>query len=146
MISIELARKLKDAGLVWQTATHDFFAVPETGLDDRVFVLTDIVAYTELVQGWPVVAFHGTAEWALDYIYTSEVLWIPTEEQLRNELVRRLQSAVNPSLALELTAGGYDCTIGTANGSMTLGAETAAEAYAAALIHLLRIQGDANHV
>ena len=86
MISLTLAQQLKAAGLVWHTNNYDFFAIPDRELDDRVFVLADMMAYTELVQGWPVVAFHGTAEWALDYILTREVVWMPTEEQLREAL------------------------------------------------------------
>lgn len=146
MISLQLAEQLKEAGLIWQTATHDFFGVPEVDLDDRVFVLTDIVAYTELIRGWPVVAFHGTAEWALDYVYTSEATWIPTEEQLRNEVVSRLSNGTGGGLALELTAESYECTIVIGEQSMVFAASTASEAYAAALLHLLQIEDDVNHV
>lgn len=146
MISLELAGRLKDAGLVWRTANHDFFGVPDTGLDDRVFVLTDIVAYTELIRGWPVVAFHGTAEWALDYIHTSEVVWLPTEAQLRESVVQLLGEGTGNRLSLQLTKSGYACTISAAERSMTFAAATAEEAYAAALLHLLRIQDDGNRV
>lgn len=145
MISIQLAGELKEAGLVWQTGTHDFFAVPVNGLDDRVFVLTDIMAYTELIRGWPVVAFHGTAEWALDYIYTSEVVWIPTEEQLREALAARLPEG-GGRLGLELTATGYACTIQTHDEPLSFAAATAGDAYAAALLHLLRLEDDSNQV
>ncbi|MEZ4517714.1 MAG: pilus assembly protein CpaE [Chloroflexota bacterium] len=146
MIPLPLARELKDAGLIWQTAGHDFFAVPDSGLEDRVFVLTDIMAYTELLHGWPVVAFHGTAEWALDYIYTSEVVWIPTEEQLRDELAARLPEAGRGVMILQLTADGYTCTIGSDGGLLVFAAPSAGEAYAAALLHLLRLQDDVNRV
>lgn len=145
MITLHTARQLKDAGLIWQTTIHDFFAVPEGGLEDRVFVLTDIMAYTELLRGWPVVAFHGTAEWALDYIYTSEVVWLPTEEQLRDALATRLSGDEEGSLTLELTSGGYLCTIASVGQIMSFPADTASEAYAAALLQLLRRQDGEIH-
>jgi hypothetical protein len=145
MIPTQLARELKEAGLIWQTAIYDFFAVPDTGLENRVFVLTDIMAYTELIRGWPVVAFHGTAEWALDYIYTDEVVWIPTEEQLREELARRLPDGAGGRLSLKLTEIGYTCTIGSDSKAQRFSGATGGEAYAAALLYLLQLQDDANH-
>jgi hypothetical protein len=141
MIPLSLAQELKAAGLVWRTSNYDFFAIPDRGLDDRVFVLADMMAYTELVQGWPVVAFHGTAEWALDYILTSEVVWLPTEEQLREALAERLfLDAPREGIDLNLmsTPGGYRCAIGFNDEGYIFDAPTAAEAYGQALLHVLR--------
>ena len=87
MISLSLARKLKQAGLLWQASVNDFFAIPDRGMDDRVFVIADLLANLDIFRGWPVVTFHGTAEWALDYILTAEVIWLPTESQLRQALL-----------------------------------------------------------
>jgi hypothetical protein len=141
MIPLSLALELKEAGLLWQTNNYDFFAIPDRGLDDRVFVLADMMAYTELVRGWPVVSFHGTAEWALDYILTSEVVWMPTEEQLREALVERL-SMDDPrgEFALDLTntPDGYRCAIGFHDEGLTFDGPTAGEAYGRALLHVLR--------
>jgi len=139
MIPITLAQELKAAGLVWRTEIYDFFAIPDRGLDDRVFVLADMMAYTELVQGWPVVAFHGTAEWALDYILTSEVVWVPTEEQLRGALEHHLRAAgERGNFALTHEAGGYHCAVTIGVGTLAFNAPTAGEAYGAALLHVLR--------
>lgn len=141
MIPIDLALQLKAAGLVWQTSNYDFFAIPDRGFDDRVFILADMMAYTELVQGWPVVAFHGTAEWALDYILTSEVVWVPTEEQLREALAQQVdQNAADNPLVLALDTNGYHCTLGYKDEALTFSAPTAGEAYALALLHVLRSQ------
>lgn len=138
MIPIPLAQQLKAAGLVWRTNNYDFFAIPERGLDDRVFVLADMMAYTELVQGWPVVAFHGTAEWALDYILTSEVVWMPTEEQLREALEAHLCDAGQPAaLSLSRETDGYRCTLDPDGAPAPFDAPTAGEAYALALLNLL---------
>ena len=139
MITLHLARQLKEAGLVWMTNTNDFFAIPDRGLDDKVFVLADMMAYTELVQGWPVVAFQGTAEWALDYILTSEVVWMPTEGQLRGALEGLLFPAEQPEAQLQLirTPDGYVCLTASPAGTLSFSAPTAEEAYALALLHWL---------
>lgn len=147
MISIDLASQLKAAGLVWQTSNHDFFAIPDRGFDDKVFILADMMAYTELVQGWPVVAFHGTAEWALDYILTSEVIWIPTEEQLREALVERLDlNSTSGQMTLALEADGYRCSITNNTKTSDFTAESAGEAYALALLHVLESQSRSSSV
>ncbi len=139
MIPLPLAQELKTAGLVWRTNNYDFFAIPERGLDDRVFVLADMMAYTELVQGWPVVAFHGTAEWALDYILTSEVVWMPTEEQLREALLERLQTGGDEAeFSLEAGGDGYRLIVPWHDKPLFIAAPTAGEAYGRALLHLLR--------
>lgn len=139
MIPITLAQQLKAAGLVWRTNNYDFFAIPDRGLDDRVFVLADMMAYTELVQGWPVVAFQGTAEWALDYILTSEVVWVPTEEQLREALAAQLPAG---HLSLTHLADGYRCEIAPDGRPLPFDAPTAGEAYGRALLHVLRSRGE----
>jgi hypothetical protein len=143
MISLALAVELKQAGLVWRTSTHDFFAIPDHDMDERVFVLADMVAFTELVQGWPAVAFHGAAEWALDYIFSDEVVWLPTEEQLREALMDTLfkMSDVMPKeagIGLTSTRDGYQCAIAIDSQHHFFKAPTASEAYAAALLYVLR--------
>jgi hypothetical protein len=141
MIPLSLAIELKEAGLLWRTSNNDFFAIPDRELDDRVFVLADIMAYTELVRGWPVVAFHGTAEWALDYILTSEVVWLPTEEQLREALAERLAAADDrgrANFSLTTDSEGYTCAIEYSNEGLLFDAPTAPEAYGRALLHVLR--------
>lgn len=147
MIPIDLALELKQAGLLWRTSNYDFFAIPDRGFDDRVFVLADMMAYTELVQGWPVVAFHATAEWALDYILTSEVVWVPTEEQLREALVEYLGNQATPSsLHLAYRTSGYQCEIITQGQTRVFSAATAGEAYARALLSVLRSQNQTTDV
>ena len=86
MIGLETARKLKAAGLHWEPAQGDRFAVPERGMDDRVFVINDMATIIEMIQGAEMVTFHGTPEWALDYVYLGEAVWLPDEGQLRELL------------------------------------------------------------
>src|SRR5512146_2882759 len=100
MISLALAQDLKEAGLSWEPAMHDFFAIPERGMDNRVFVISDIQSTVENLLGSPVVAFQGASEWALDYLVTSEAVWLPTESQLRQALEEILLSGGNQGMAL----------------------------------------------
>ena len=141
MIPLALAVELKQAGLVWRTQAHDFFAIPDHALDDRVFVLADMVAFTELVQGWPAVAFHGAAEWALDYIFTHEIVWLPTEEQLREVLKEYILRDYPYKMVFSLECRvdqGYTCVIAFGGEPLSFAAPTAGEAYARALLHVLR--------
>lgn len=137
MISLSTASQLKSAGLTWIPALHDFFAIPDRGLDDRVFVISDMMAYVEVRNNLPVVTFHGVVEWALDYLLTTEVIWLPREEQLRMALSRQLSDEEQPALSLASTDEGYACEIRLNGGSLSFDASEASEAYAAALLYLL---------
>jgi hypothetical protein len=138
MISLSTARKLKQAGLNWIPALHDFFAIPDRGLDDRVFVISDMMAYVEVRNNIPIVTFHGTLEWALDYLLTSEVIWLPQEEQLRIELIRLISRDPQSHLMVESIPAGFRCEIQFAGGKSSFEAAQASEAYAQTLIYLLQ--------
>ena len=138
MISLSSARKLKEAGLHWIPALHDFFAVPDRGLDDRVFVISDMHAYVEVRNNLPVVTFHGVLEWSLDYLLTAEVIWLPQEEQLRLALLQRLVSEEGPAVSLSAHPDGSVCVITFKGERLSFEAQEASEAYAAALLHLLK--------
>ncbi len=139
MLSLATAVALKEAGLIWHANTHDFFGIPNRDMDERTFVITDLQANLDIFRGWPVVTFHGVAEWSLDYILTAEVVWIPTESQLRQQLVRRLQADdAGAELQLTLCAQGYACVISHHHQLQRFVAPTAEEAYAQALLQLLK--------
>ena len=138
MIPIALARQLKEAGLVWQTTVNDFFAIPDRELDDKVFVISDIMVTMSLLKGWPALTFHGTAEWASDYLLTHEAVWIPTEAQLREALVATLKHPDTGDFSLSLDKTDYICTIEGQGEHLSFMAQTAAEAYAFALLHTLK--------
>ncbi|MBK8987798.1 MAG: hypothetical protein IPM39_17305 [Chloroflexi bacterium] len=140
MLSLALAIELKTAGLIWKPTENDFFAVPGSDLDDRIFVLSDMMAAQTTLRGWPAITFHGASEWAMDYILLSEVVWIPTEEQIRQELVFMLDR-VEPNTHLTLTLqtdGRYHLTTNFQEQTLTFAAPTAAEVYGRALLHILR--------
>lgn len=134
MISLATARRLKQAGLTWHPALNDFFALPDHGLDDRVFVIAEMPAGIAEMQGQPVFTFHGAVEWALDYIVTTDAVWLPGENQLRLALEARLPE---PRLTLAVTPDGYTCTLTAAGATQSFAASSAEEAYAAALLSLI---------
>jgi hypothetical protein len=137
MISLNTARRLKETGLVWQPAEGDRFAVPDRGLDDRRFIVNDMATMIELVQGEPSVTFHGTPEWALDYLWLGETIWLPSEEQLRLALQERLVAAGTDSYDLLFADGVCLCRFEFGGAAVVFSAPDAAEAYAAALLHVL---------
>ncbi len=137
MISLSLAQQLKKAGLKWEPATHDFFAVPDRGMDNRVFVISDIQSTMENLFGSPVVAFQGASEWALDYLVASEVVWLPTESQLRQALEELLLQGGSHNLILAWALTGYRCIFSFNDQELIFQGSQAEEAYAKALLHLL---------
>jgi len=137
MISLPLARELKQAGLVWPATVNDFFAIPDRGMDDRVFVITDLMANLDIFRGWPVVTFHGSAEWALDYILTAELIWLPTELQLREALFKLLAGEILKSLQLTYDGRIYHCAVDLEAESVHFEASIAADAYGQTLLHFL---------
>jgi hypothetical protein len=137
LLSLTLAQKLKETGLEWTPSVNDLFVVPDRGLDDVVFVLSNMMARVERIRGYRAVTFHGVVEWALDYILFSEVVWLPTEEQLRTNLVQHLLGEPEPVLILSSTFDGYRCEIPFRGQKLTFEAFDASETYAVALLHIL---------
>jgi len=137
MIPLDSARRLKAAGLAWTPVLHDFFAIPGRGMDERVFVISDVSVDVELLKDQSIVTFNGTSEWAMDYEMMSEVVWMPTEEQLRIALERRLAPGSRPALKLIHASDGYWCEIEYRGQSLAFRGTGASEAYAEALLHIL---------
>jgi len=138
MLSLTTARALRQAGLAWKPAEFDFFAVPDRGMDERLFVISEMPAAVGQIQGTPMVTFEGAVEWALDYVPTGEVLWLPTEEQLRGLLLEHLAAEPHLFLALNVTEHGCRCEITFAGQTLGFQAANGSEAYAAALVYVLR--------
>jgi hypothetical protein len=127
VIPLDLATRLREAGLVWRPAPGDQFAITDRDLDDQVFVISHM---TIEVRG-SLIAFNGTTEWALDDLEKDEALWLPREDQLRESLGGAFQR-------LERVDGGYR-VVAVPNGRPEeFVAPTAEEAYAVALLRVLR--------
>jgi len=86
VISVELARRLRDAGLRWKPASGDRFIVTDRGMDADVFVLSDMTVEVHNLPEGQMIGFNGTVEWALDSVEAEQALWLPRETQLRELL------------------------------------------------------------
>jgi hypothetical protein len=86
VLSLSIARRLRDAGLSWTPQRGDRFVVADRDMDDEVFVLSDMTIEVHRYSGGPVIGFNGTTEWALDSVDQRDALWIPAEHQLRELL------------------------------------------------------------
>ena len=138
MIAIQLAADLRRAGLAWQPAERDCFSIPGGELDGHIFVLNQLPTLIEMLRGQPAITFHGSSEWAIDYLLTADALWIPSETQLRSAIER--MAGPDVAVALERRAPlQYHCHAGT----FAAEAEDAETAYANLLLKLLRKQNDA---
>jgi hypothetical protein len=94
MVSLDLAVRLRDAGLRWFPARGDRFVIPGKDMDDDVFVLSDMTVEVRNYAGGTIIGFNGTTEWALDHVQQRDAVWLPAEHQLRDKLAgtfRRLQ-------------------------------------------------------
>jgi hypothetical protein len=138
MLSVATAHALTEAGLDWSPAPFDFFAIPNMGLDERIFVISEMPAAIAQIQGRSMVTFDGAVEWALDYVATGDVLWLPTEEQLRTLLAARLGPELHSALTLVTTPDRCRCDIRWQGRALSCEAADGSEAYAAALLELLR--------
>lgn len=130
MISVDLAGRLRQAGLAWRPSPGDRFAIPDRGLDDEVFVLSNMtIEVHELPEG-PTIGFNGTVEWALDDVAKEEAIWLPHEAQLRDLLGGTFRR-------LERTPAGYR-VVATIDGSESeFTAADPADAYGEALLRLI---------
>ncbi|RME83330.1 MAG: pilus assembly protein CpaE [Caldilineae bacterium] len=137
MLSLASAQRLRDAGLRWEPAELDFFGIPLPGLDNQVFVLTNMTVMLEPIQERMSITFHGTTEWALDHIWVGEAIWIPREEQLRDLIEERLVGEQDAGLRLTTAPLGYRCELRLHGVTHCFEAFDASEAYAAALLYLL---------
>jgi hypothetical protein len=130
VLSIALARALRDAGLHWTPTRGDSFVMPGRDMDADVFVLSDMTIEVQQFPAGPVIGFNGTTEWALDSVGQSEALWVPAEHQLR-ELLGDAFAGLAP------TGDGYRVTLRVDGATSGYDGPDPTAAYASALLHLL---------
>lgn len=130
MISVELARTLRDAGLEWLPAEGDRFMIPDRDLEDHVFSISEMTVEVRRLAHGKRIFFNGAVEWALDSITQREVIWLPSEAQLRNRLGRAFD-------ALRRSDDGFRCDVTVDGETRTYEANDPADAYALALLELL---------
>jgi hypothetical protein len=96
VITVELARAVVDAGVLWQPAAGDRFVIDAELLTSEVFWISDLTVEVHTYRGQSLLGFNGTTEWALDSVTLDQALWLPREDQLRERLgdaFRRLERA-----------------------------------------------------
>jgi len=130
MISVELARRLRDGGLKWEPASGDRFVVADREMDDEVFTLSDMTVELHQFPHGQVIGFNGTTEWALDEVEQQQSVWLPSESQLRERLAGTFRR-------LERDGDDWRVVVEVAGRTVTVGHADAAEAYGLALLHLV---------
>ncbi|MBO3084881.1 pilus assembly protein CpaE [Cellulomonas fengjieae] len=130
MISLARAQELQAAGLRWQPAPGDRFALRT--LEDQVFTISDMVVEPHDYPTGTVLGFNGTTEWALDSVAQEDAVWLPREDQLRDLLGGTFRSLARS------TDGQYAVLIEYAGRPERLfTADAPEDAYAQALLALV---------
>ena len=127
--------RLKRAGLEWHPAERDFFMMPDHNLDEQIFVVSALPALVQNFHSEMSITFHGSIEWALDYVLLSEAVWLPAETQMRALLADAI--GVDAPLRLDRTAAGYRLRIASGPDLVDFDAADAEDTYALALLHVL---------
>ena len=130
MISLALAQGLRAAGLAWNPLPGDRFVVPDRGMDEEVFVISNMVVEVQDVPTGQIIGFNGTTEWALDSLDHGQVVWMPREGQLRELLNHRFRR-------LETVTGGFAVVIDLDGERREVDGD-AESAYARALLAVLQ--------
>lgn len=127
MISVELARRLQEAGVMWSPRAGDRFTIDEPELLGQVFWISDLTIEVHHYQDQTILGFNGTTEWALDSVPIDVALWLPREDQLRELLGNRL-------LSLNARDDSWVVTLQDDEGVADVGHADAECAYALALL------------
>ncbi|GAA3234066.1 hypothetical protein GCM10017691_30280 [Pseudonocardia petroleophila] len=124
MISLELADRLRAAGLPWSPVSGDRFVIADRGMDDQVWVVSELTIEVHDGPGGRTLRFNGTTEWALDSVDADAAVWLPHEGQLRTALGAAFR-------ALEPVGDGWAVVTGDGTRHIDVDAE---RAYARALL------------
>lgn len=134
MITTDIARALRTAGLAWRPVSGDAFRIDRPELDGDVFHVSDMTIEPHEFDTGTILGFNGTTEWALDSLAVEHALWLPREDQLRvllGETFRGLLRFAEAGYRVDLTVRGVPTDVD---------APSAADAYGMALLHVLRLQ------
>ncbi len=136
MISIDCARALADAGLGWRPVSGDAFRIERSGFENDVFTVSDMTIEPHEFDTGTILGFNGTTEWALDSLALEDALWLPREDQLRGLLRSTFRSLTR------LDENAYRVRVALAGADENHDAADPADAYALALLRLIRLSGD----
>jgi hypothetical protein len=132
MISIELAAKLRDAGLVWTPVDGDQFRVAAPDLAGDVFTVSTMTIEAHEFPTGTILGFNGTTEWALDSVAIEDTLWLPREDQLRALLRTSFR-------ALRRTDDTYEVDVVLLGEPRVFAAAEPVDAYGEALLALIEL-------
>lgn len=130
MISLDTARRLRAAGLRWSPGSGDRFVVADKGMDDEVFVLSEMTVEVHQLEHGQVIGFNGTTEWALDSVEDRDAVWLPRETQLRELLAATFR-------ALDRINGDWRVRLEVNGAPVQVQHSDTEEAYALALLQLI---------
>lgn len=131
MITVDIAKDLQQAGLIWSPLAGDRFVVATDNMANDVFYLADMTVYVQQFVGGSVIGFNGVAEWALDSVDLEQTLWLPREDQMR--------AVLGLSFAgLAATESGYVVVVTIDGVRYQFDHQDAENAYAMALLAVLR--------
>lgn len=142
MITVELARALRDSGLAWHPLRGDNFSIDRVEADAEVYTLSDMTVEAHTFTSGTVLGFNGTTEWALDSVALDDALWLPREDQLRELLgsafggLERFEGTESIG-EVSLRGAAFRVTAVVDGRARQFEATDAADAYARALIALL---------
>lgn len=128
MITTELARALRDSGLVWHPTSGDAFRIDRPEVDGDIFTVSEMTVEAHHYPTGTVLGFNGTTEWALDSVDLDDALWLPREHQLR-ELLRTTFRALT-----RLDDGSFRVDVAVDDAVQSFTGTDAADAYGRALL------------
>jgi hypothetical protein len=131
MISTEMARILREDGLVWHPRSGDRFQLDEPEFEADVFTVSEMTVEPREYPTGRILAFNGTTEWALDSVAQEDALWLPHEHQLREMLRGAFR-------ALRRLPDTHEVEIEVAGEALFFEHPEPADAYALAVRALLR--------
>ncbi|HZG91894.1 MAG TPA: hypothetical protein VEZ42_16905 [Pseudonocardia sp.] len=131
MLGVELAARLRAAGLAWTPAPGDRFVIADRDMDDEVFVVSELTIDVHEAPTGRLFRFNGTTEWALDSVEQEAVLWLPREGQLRAALGDRFRR-------LEPVGDGFAVVVDGPGGEQRHVDVDAERAYARAVLSVLQ--------
>ncbi len=127
MIDAALALAVRTAGVRWSPQNGDWFCL----IDDSTepWLIAPGAVEIAQIEGQPALLFHGASEWALDSVMAYEVMWLPSEQQMRELLIQHLGDA--GQLQIDVTSAGVRCRVQIADWRYESSAIQAVDAYAA---------------
>lgn len=133
MIQQSLARALHVAGLRWSPQHGDWFCLFDDG---DAWLIAPSGVELGLMDGAPVLLFHGASEWALDTVWAGEATWLPSAPQLQDALIQQL--GPQAMLTLEVTASGSRCRVQVDDWRYEASAHDVADALGCVLLAVLQ--------